>query len=68
MLEVSIITPNALIFDNKSCSYEHYIIRLLNRAFEAREVFFGWFREAPYFDNIRRDPRFNELLKKADVL
>ncbi|HYB04318.1 MAG TPA: adenylate/guanylate cyclase domain-containing protein, partial [Nitrososphaerales archaeon] len=42
--------------------------RLLSRAFEAREVFFGWFREAPYFDNIRGDPRFNELLKKADVL
>jgi adenylate cyclase len=42
--------------------------RLLNRAFEAREVFFGWFREAPYFENARRDPRFNELLKRADVL
>jgi adenylate cyclase len=42
--------------------------RLLNRAFEAREVFFGWYRQSPYFDNVRKDPRFNELLKRADLL
>ncbi len=41
--------------------------RLLNRAFEAREVFFGWFRASSYFGNVRKDPRFDELLKRAGV-
>jgi adenylate cyclase len=42
--------------------------RLMNRAYEARELFFGWFRQYPLFENVRKDPRFNELLKKANVL
>jgi len=40
----------------------------LDRAYEAREVFYGWFRNYPIFENVRQDPRFNELLKKADLL
>jgi adenylate cyclase len=40
----------------------------LERGLQSREIFFGWFRRYPIFENVRRDPRFNELLKKADLL
>ncbi|HXQ93456.1 MAG TPA: adenylate/guanylate cyclase domain-containing protein [Nitrososphaerales archaeon] len=40
----------------------------LDRAYKAREVFYGWFRQYPIFENVRKDPRFNELLKKVDLL
>ena len=39
----------------------------LQYAFESREAFFGWFRGYPLLENVRRDPRFAQLLKKANL-
>ncbi len=44
------------------------VFHWLDFAIEQKEIFFGWFRHYPAFDNVRRDPRFNELLKNAGVL
>jgi len=42
--------------------------RFLERALEARESAFGWFRHSPVFENLRKDPRFEEILKEANML
>ena len=44
------------------------VFRYLEKALSAQEVFFGWFRSSPIFVEVRKDPRFNELLKRANVL
>ena len=44
------------------------VFRWLDFAAEQKEIFFGWFRQYPALENVRRDPRFNEILKKAGVL
>ncbi len=36
-------------------------------AFECKELFIGWFRGYPLLANVRSDPRFAELLKKAGL-
>ncbi len=41
--------------------------RWLDYARESREIFIGWFREYPLLKNVRRDPRWAELLRKADL-
>jgi len=40
----------------------------LNLAYETREVFYGWFRQYPLFENVQKDPRFNDILRKANLL
>jgi len=39
----------------------------LEYAIESRDGFFSWFRSTPELENVRRDPRFAELLKKANL-
>jgi TolB-like protein/Tfp pilus assembly protein PilF len=39
----------------------------LEYAIESREMFLGWLRVYPLLEDVRRDPRFNELLKKANL-
>jgi len=39
----------------------------LEYAVESREGFFGWFRSNPMLEEVREDPRFAELLKKANL-
>ena len=41
--------------------------RWLDYAFESREVFIGWFRVNPLLENVASDPRFSELLRKANL-
>lgn len=41
--------------------------RWLDYAVENREIFFGFFRYYPLLENVSRDPRFSELLKKANL-
>jgi Flp pilus assembly protein TadD len=41
--------------------------RWLEYAAETREGFFGWFRSNPILEDVREDPRFAELLKKANL-
>ena len=44
------------------------VFRCLDKAILAHEVFFGWYRNSPIFTEVRKDPRFNELLRRANVL
>ena len=39
----------------------------LDYAFENKEVFFGWFRNNPLVANVRSDPRFSDLLRRANL-
>jgi adenylate cyclase len=39
--------------------------RWLDYAYDRREIFIGWFRHYPLVENVRRDKRFAELLKRA---
>lgn len=41
--------------------------RWLNYALENRELFLGFYRSYPLLQNVSRDPRFSELLKKANL-
>jgi TolB-like protein len=39
----------------------------LDHAYENREIFFGWFRGYPLLENVRRDPRWADLMRKASL-
>lgn len=43
------------------------VFRWLDYAFDNKEVFFGWFRNNPLVANVRSDPRFSALLKRANL-
>ncbi len=57
-----------LAFANAAFDNLDECFRLLDRAYATQEVFFGWFRHSPVFERVRKDPRFNELMKRADLL
>jgi adenylate cyclase len=42
-------------------------IAWLNRAVDERETFFGWFRLYPLFEVLWRDPRFQRILRRANL-
>jgi predicted Zn-dependent protease len=44
------------------------VFRCLEKALLAQEVFFGWYRSSPIFEEVRKDPRFNELLARTGLL
>lgn len=58
----SILAFASAAFENLDLCFSY-----LNRALEVREVFYDWFRQYPLFENVRKDPRFNEILKKANL-
>lgn len=58
----SILAFAGAAFENLDLCFSY-----LNRALEVREVFYDWFRQYPLFENVRKDPRFNEILKKANL-
>ncbi len=39
----------------------------LERSIDEREVFVGWFRLYPTFENLRKDPRFEKFLERANL-
>ena len=41
--------------------------RWLDYALENRELFLGFFRACPLLENVSRNPRFSELLRKANL-
>jgi adenylate cyclase len=59
----SLLAFASAAFDNLDLCFSY-----LERASEIREIFLGWFRSYPLFENVRKDPRFNELLKNANLL
>jgi TolB-like protein/Flp pilus assembly protein TadD len=60
------IPPMALAFVNAALGQQDHAFSCLERSYEARGVWFAALRTEPYFDGLRADPRFGELLSRLN--